>query len=274
MLGRLRERQKDKTMTRQASFPKRLSVLVYGALSYILFFGTFCYALGFVGNFVVAKSLDGPPSTDLGVALTTDLGLLALFALQHSGMARRPFKQWLTRFLPQAAERSTYVLLSSLALLLLFAGWQPLGGSVWQLESSVGVALMYGGFAFGWLLVLCTTFLIDHFDLFGLRQIWLYFRERPYPALSFVVPGPYRVVRHPLYFGWLCAFWFTPTMTVTHLLFAAATTLYILVAIRLEERDLLAAHGVDYLRYQQTTPMLIPGVGAREPAAAAQVTGR
>jgi methanethiol S-methyltransferase len=194
-----------------------------------------------------------------------NLGLLALFALQHSGMARRPFKQWLTRFIPQAAERSTYVLLSSLALLLLFAGWQPLGGTVWQLESSVGIALMYGGFAFGWLLVLITTFLINHFDLFGLRQIWFYFRNRPLPELPFVMPGPYRLVRHPLYVGWLCAFWFIPTMTITHLLFAVVTTLYILIAIRLEERDLITAHGSDYLRYQQTTPMLIPGVLSASP---------
>jgi methanethiol S-methyltransferase len=260
-------------MTSQPSFLKRLAVLVYGGLSYILFFGTFCYALGFVGNFIVPKSLDAQPSASFAVALSTDLGLLALFALQHSGMARRPFKQWLSRFIPQAAERSTYVLLSSIALLLLFAGWQPLGGTVWTLDGTLG-NLMYVGFAFGWLLVLITTFLINHFDLFGLRQIWFYFRDRTYPELSFVTPGPYRLVRHPLYFGWLCAFWFTPTMTVTHLLFAVATTLYILIAIRLEERDLVKAHGVDYVRYQQTTPMLIPGIGAGEPTAAASAPVR
>lgn len=255
-----------------SSLLKRLAVLLYGGLSYILFFGTFCYALGFVGNFLVPKSLDAHPSSDVASALLIDLGLLALFALQHSGMARRPFKQWLTRIIPQAAERSTYVLLSSIAMIVLFVGWQPLGGVVWSLTGPLATSLMYGGFAFGWLLVLITTFLINHFDLFGLRQVWLFFRGRSYPQLTFVTPGPYRIVRHPLYFGWLCAFWFTPTMTVTHLLFAVATTLYILIAIRLEERDLIVAHGADYLRYQKSTPMIIPGVRATDEGRASYPT--
>lgn len=255
------------------SLTSRLAVLSYGIASYGIFFGTFCYAIGFVGNLVVPKTIDGPPTQPLGLALLADLGLLGLFALQHSVMARPAFKRWLTRWIPAAAERSTYVLLSSLALLLLFWHWQPLGGVVWDVHDAMGVALLYSGFAAGWLLVLVTTFLIHHFDLFGLRQVWLHFRGRRYEPLRFVTPGPYRWVRHPLYVGWLLAFWLTPTMTVTHLVFALATTAYILVAIRLEERDLVVAHGEQYRNYQQQTPMLIPRFRSTEvqtPAALAE----
>src|SRR6185312_5518523 len=160
--------------------------------------------------------------------LFTDLALLGLFAIQHSVMARPAFKRWWTSIVPAAAERSTYVLFSSVALILLFAYWQPLGGAVWAVTSPLGQAALYAGFAFGWLLVLVTTFLINHFDLFGLRQVWKFFRAVPCRPLKFVTPGPYRVVRHPLYVGWFCAFWFTPTMTVTHLVFALVTAAYIL----------------------------------------------
>ena len=242
----------------QHSFLQRAHVLAYGALSYATFLATFLYALGFVGGFVVPKSMDTDPRGPLWLSLLTDLGLLALFAVQHSAMARPVFKRWLTRFIPQAAERSTYVLLSSAALLLLFWQWRPVGGEVWRVEHPVGVALMYAGFAFGWGLVLVTTFLINHFDLFGLRQVWSFFRGKPCEPLRFVTPGPYRLVRHPLYLGWLCAFWFTPVMTAAHLVFAVATTVYILLAVRLEERDLVASHGADYVRYRERTPMILP----------------
>lgn len=242
----------------QASLVQRASVLAYGALSYGVFFATFLYALGFVGNFVVPKSMDTAPQGPLWLSLLVDLGLLGVFAVQHSVMARPAFKVRLTRLIPEAAERSTYVLLSSVALLLLFWQWRPLGGEVWRVERTLPTALLYAGFAFGWGLVLITTFLINHFDLFGLRQVWLYFRGEPYRPLAFVTPGPYRLVRHPLYVGWLFAFWSSPLMTFTHLVFALATTAYILVAIRLEERDLVASHGTEYLHYRERTPMLLP----------------
>jgi protein-S-isoprenylcysteine O-methyltransferase Ste14 len=235
----------------------RIIAFVYGVVAYAIFFATFLYAAGFVGNLVVPKSLDSAPTGPLGASLLIDLGLLGLFAVQHSVMARPAFKRVWTRVVPPAVERSTYVLASSLALLLLFWQWRPLGGVVWDLESTLGRAFMHAAFAFGWLLVLVTTFLINHFDLFGLRQVWLHLRGRAYEPLRFTVPGPYKLVRHPLYVGWLFAFWATPTMTVTHLLFAVMTTAYILVAIRLEERDLVAVHPA-YADYRQRVPMLIP----------------
>jgi protein-S-isoprenylcysteine O-methyltransferase Ste14 len=195
-------------------------------------------------------------------ALAVNLGLLGLFAVQHSLMARPFFKLWLTRFIPESAERSTYVLFSSVALILLFWFWQPMGGIIWQVQHPVGAGLLYAGFGFGWLLVLVTTFLINHFDLFGLRQVWKFFRGVPYTPLSFVTPGPYKLVRHPLYVGWFCAFWFTPTMTVAHLVFALATSAYILIAIQLEENDLVDFHGEAYVEYRRKTPMLFPSMSA------------
>ena len=242
---------------------KRWSVFTLGVGAYAIFLGTFLYALGFVGNFVVPKSLDSAREGSLATALAVNLGLLSLFAVQHSVMARRGFKERLTRWLPEPAERSTYVLASSLALIVLFAFWRPLGGIVWEVTDPAGRAVLLGLFAFGWLLVLASTFLINHFDLFGLRQIWLYLQERPYTRLAFRTPGPYRLVRHPLYVGWLFAFWATPTMTVTHLFFAAVTTAYILVAIQLEERDLVNAFGAAYKSYRRRVPMLIPGFASR-----------
>ena len=241
---------------------QRVAVLLYGTFSYAMFFGTFCYAAGFVGNFLVPKTMDSAPTTSFWAALAINASLLTLFAVQHSVMARSFFKRWLTRMIPEAAERSTYTLLSSLALIVLFWQWQPMGGVIWNVQGTWAAGLMHAGFAFGWLLVLVTTFLINHFDLFGLRQVWKYFRGVAYRPLRFVTPGPYRMVRHPLYFGWLCAFWFTPVMTAAHLVFALATTAYILVAIQLEERDLVAAHGRDYLEYRKKTPMLIPSLGS------------
>ena len=235
----------------------RVIGFVYGVVAYAIFFCTFLYAAGFVGNLGVPKSLDGAPVGSFGTSLMIDLALLGLFAVQHSVMARPAFKRMWTRIVPEPVERSTYVLASSLALILLFWVWRPLGGVVWDVENPVGRALLHGGFVFGWLLVLVSTFLINHFDLFGLRQVWLHLRGRPYEPLPFRTPGPYRIVRHPLYVGWFFAFWSTPTMTVTHLLFAVTTTAYILVAIRFEERDLVAAHP-EYASYRERVPMLIP----------------
>ena len=246
---------------------KRILVFLYGVVSYAIFFGTFVYAAGFIGNFLVPKTMDSGATGPLGTALLVNGLLLAVFAVQHSGMARPGFKQWLTRYIPEPAERPTYVLLSSLALILLFAAWQPLGGTIWHIESSAGQAILYGLFALGFLIVLVTTFLINHFDLFGLRQVWLYLRGREYTPVRFVEPGPYKLVRHPLYVGWLLAFWAAPTMTASHLVFAIATTAYILVAIQLEERDLEASLGEDYRAYRDRVPMLIPGRKRGEAAA-------
>jgi protein-S-isoprenylcysteine O-methyltransferase Ste14 len=255
---------------------KRWAVFTYGMGAYVVFLGTFLYAAGFVGNFLVPKSMDSAREGSLIVALVVNLALLSLFAVQHSVMARPAFKKRLTRLIPEAAERSTYVLASSLALIVLFALWRPLGGVVWNVTDPTGRAVLLGLFAFGWLLVLVTTFLINHFDLFGLRQIWLYLRQRPYTAIRFRTPGPYRLVRHPLYVGWFFAFWATPTMTVTHVFFALVTTAYILVAIQLEEQDLVDAFGISYTSYQTRVPMLVPRLRGRghEVAEATLVDGR
>jgi protein-S-isoprenylcysteine O-methyltransferase Ste14 len=237
---------------------KRISIFLYGVASYAVFLATNLYAVGFIGNFGVPATLDGTPAISTGTALLVDMILLSVFALQHSVMARPIFKRWLTRHIPESAERSTYVLLSSLALIVLFVFWQPLGGEVWTVTDPVLRGVLWGCFVFGWLLALVSTFLINHFDLFGLRQVWLQLAGKPYTQLGFGTPGPYKLVRHPLYLGWLFAFWATPTMTGTHLLFAFVTTAYILVAIQLEERDLMDALGEDYRDYCEKVPMIIP----------------
>ena len=241
---------------------KRALAFAYGVVSYLVFFASFLYAIGFIGNFAVPKTMDSPGTGPWQAALMIDLGLLGLFAVQHSVMARPAFKRWLTRFIAPAIERSTYVLASSLALLLLFWQWQPLGGVIWELQGPVGVGLMYGGYAFGIALVLVATFAINHFDLFGLRQVWRNLLGKPQQALQFKLPLLYRLVRHPLYVGWFFTFWCTPVMTVTHLVFALATTAYILIAIRFEERDLVAAHP-EYAAYRREVPMLIPRLGGK-----------
>jgi protein-S-isoprenylcysteine O-methyltransferase Ste14 len=245
----------------------RIGVFVYGVLSYACFFATFLYAIGFIGGFGVPHSIDSAAEGPLATAVVVDVLLLAVFALQHSVMARPAFKRWWTRIVPEPAERSTYVLASSVALLLLFWQWRPIGGLVWQVEQPMVAAALYALFAAGWIIVLVTTFLINHFDLFGLRQVWFHLRGEPYRSLGFVTPGPYRHVRHPLYVGWLLAFWATPTMTAAHLLFAVMTTAYILVAIRFEERDLVEIHGERYAEYRRSVPMLVPRVRVAQPAA-------
>ena len=242
----------------------RAAVLLYGTAAYAAFLATFSYAAGFVGNFLVPKSIDSPPTAPLWTAVLVNAGLLALFAVQHSVMARPFFKKWITRYIPVAAERSTYTLAASLALMLLFWLWQPMGGAVWQVDHPIGRSLLYGGSAFGWGLALATTFLINHFDLFGLRQVWLHFRNRTYTGLRFRTPGPYKLIRHPLYCGLLLAFWCTPTMSAAHLFFAVLTTGYILVGIYLEERDLQEAHP-EYADYKRRTPMLVPRAGGNKP---------
>ena len=242
---------------------KRILFFAYGVFSYLVFFGTFLYAIGFIGNFGVPRTLDGEASGSFWINLLINAGLLTLFAVQHSVMARKWFKDWWTRIVPPPIERSTYVLFSSLALILLFWQWRPIGGVIWSIENQIGVFLLYALFAFGWLLVLVSTFLINHFDLFGLRQVWFYLLGKPCEPLKFGTPALYRVVRHPLYVGWFFAFWMTPTMTFTHLLFAAATTAYILLAIQFEERDLVREHGEVYESYRRKVPMLVPSFGKR-----------
>jgi len=249
---------------------KRVGCFVYGLVCYACFFATFLYAIGFVGNVAVPKAMDSGRTEPFPGALLTNLGLLGLFAVQHSVMARRGFKRALTRVIPEAIERSTYVLASSLALILLFWQWRPMGGTVWEVEAPAVRLVLHAVCAAGWLTVLGSTFLINHFDLFGLRQVWLYLRGRPNTPLAFRTPGPYRLVRHPLYVGWLLAFWATPTMTVAHLVFALATTGYILAAIQLEERDLIVAHGDVYRRYRSRVPMLVPWSRPRGDVSAAE----
>jgi len=236
---------------------KRLAIFVYGLACYAVFFGTFLYAVGFIANLWVPKSIDSPRDVALGTALLVNLGLLTLFALQHSVMARPAFKRWWTRFVPESAERSTYVLFSSLALIALFWFWQPMGGLVWNITAPAGVVAMFSIYAAGWALLLYATFLINHFDLFGLRQVWLQLIGKPCVPLKFKTPWLYRQVRHPIYVGWLMIIWPTPTMTVAHLVFAALSTGYILVGLRLEERDLLAAHP-EYAEYMKRVPRLLP----------------
>jgi protein-S-isoprenylcysteine O-methyltransferase Ste14 len=241
---------------------KRIVAFSYGMLCYLVFLATLIYAVLFIGNIGLSRTLDGEASTGFWQALLVNTLLLGVFAVQHSVMARPAFKRWWTRWVPKPVERSTYVLFSSLALLLLFSAWQPMGGTLWDVRDPIVRGMIYSLFAGGWLLVLVATFLINHFDLFGMRQVWLYVNHLPYRPLEFKTPGLYRYVRHPLYVGWLLTFWATPTMTVAHLVFAMATTAYILIAIQLEERDLADIHGPAYEAYRKQVPMLVPGVHA------------
>jgi methanethiol S-methyltransferase len=238
---------------------KRLAFFAYGITCYVIFLATFLYSIAFVGGFAVPTRLDGPPTASLPLAIVIDLALLTLFAVQHSVMARRWFKERWTQIIPWTIERSTYVLCASLALILLFWQWRPLGIEVWSVDNPGARFALWTLFAAGWLLVLVVTFLINHFDLFGLRQVWLPLIGKPYTPVNFVAPLPYRLVRHPLYLGFLLAFWMTPTMTLAHLLFALATTAHVLLAIQFEERDLLAEHGASYEQYRRSVPMLLPG---------------
>lgn len=237
----------------------RILAFVYGVVVYAFFFVTFVYAIGFVGNLVVPKSIDvGGPSSPLGEALLINTLLLALFGIQHSVMARLEFKKYWTKIVPPPVERTTYVLLATAILALLMWQWRPIFTIVWNVENTFGQALLWFLFVVGWGLVFLATFLINHFDLFGLRQVWFYLRGQEYRHLEFRTTAIYKYVRHPLLLGFVIAFWATPTMTLGHLLFSIVTTVYMLVAIQLEERDLVKIHGPIYKRYQEEVPMLIP----------------
>jgi methanethiol S-methyltransferase len=232
--------------------------VLYAALSYAVFLSTFVYSIGFVGDLAVPKTIDSPAGSGGWEALVVDLALLGLFAVQHSVMARPAFKRWWTRLVPPAVERSTYVLLSSLLLALLFAAWRPLGATVWDLRGTGTGTLLLATYGFGWIIVLVSTFMISHFELFGLRQVWRRLREQPEPPAAFVECFLYRFVRHPIMLGFLVAFWSAPTMSTGHLVFAIMTTGYILVGVQLEERDLRRTLGAAYERYRMRVPMLLP----------------
>lgn len=236
----------------------RFLVLLYAIVCYLAFFATLLYTIGFVGDFVVPKSVSSGTAGPVLPALAINVALLLLFGIQHSVMARRPFKAWLTRLIPDGAERSTYVLASSLALIILYAFWQPLPGTVWLVEGGVGAIVLWAVFAVGWALVLLSSFMIDHFELFGLQQAWSYFRGRPQTPIPFKTPYLYRYVRHPLQLGFLLAFWATPYMTVSHLMFSVGMTVYILVGLVYEERDLIRFHADKYHQYRHTVPKLVP----------------
>lgn len=241
----------------------RIIVFVYGVMAYIVFLGVFLYLIGFLGNFIVPKSVDSTPSVSMFQGILVNALLIVLFGVQHSVMARPTFKQWWSKNCPQPVERITYVMLTNVALILLFWLWQSIEGEVWSVQNPIASTILWGVFALGWLTVLGTTFLINHFDLFGLRQTWLYLRGQEYTSLGFVTPGPYKFVRHPLYVGWLLAFWATPHMTVSHLVFSIGTTAYILIAIPLEERNLAEFLGEKYTDYRRSVPMLIPSLSKR-----------
>jgi protein-S-isoprenylcysteine O-methyltransferase Ste14 len=243
---------------------KRVSFFAYGLACYLMFLGVFLYAVPFIGNFLVPKTLDaGGFGWPMWAAVVVNVGLLVAFGVQHSVMARPTFKRWWLRFVPEPIERATYVLATNLCLIAAFILWQPMPALVWDAQGALARGAMWAMFAFGWATVLITTLLINHFDLFGLRQVWLHLLGRPYTRVGFKKPVAYRVVRHPLYVGWIMAFWATPTMTVGHLLFALGLTAYILIAIRFEERNLVEEHGESYAAYRRSTPMLIPGLRPR-----------
>ena len=236
----------------------KLTAFLFGAVAYLTFLFTILYAIGFVSGLVVQKDIDSGAKSPVLEALAINLALISLFAVQHSAMARKSFKQWWTRFIPKAIERSTYVLLSSLALLLLFWQWRAMPEVIWHVEEPEMAAVITGVSFVGWVIVFISSFLINHFELFGLHQVANHLAGREMPSPVFRTPLLYNFVRHPIYLGFIIAFWATPTMTVGHLLFASVSTAYILVGILLEERDLTAMFGDDYRRYRKRVSMLLP----------------
>lgn len=245
---------------------KRTAIFIYGLAVYVVFLAVFCYLMGFVAGLFVPRHIDGPgdASANTLLAVAINVGFLALFAVQHAIMARPAFKRWWTQFIPQSAERSTFVLATVSILTAMVLFWQPLPGIVWKVTHPAGQGVLWTLYVIGWATVLYSTFLIDHFDLFGLRQVWLQFRNRPYTQKQFMERSLYKWVRHPLMVGFLIAFWATPTMTVGHLLFAVVTTGYILIGTQIEERDLIDLHGDDYLDYARRTRAFVPSFGRKK----------
>lgn len=237
---------------------QRTAFFVYGIGCYLLFFATYAYFACFVGNFFVPQSIDVGPRLSLPLAGAINVALLAAFGVQHSLMARPGFKSVWTRIVPEPIERSTYVLASCVVLIVLMGLWRPMDIVIWNVTHPLGRGLSWALFATGWLLVPLISLAINHFDLFGVRQVWLHATDRPYTALAFRTPWPYNIVRHPLYIGWAIAFWATPTMTLGHLLFALLLTAYMVAASRIEERDLVDHFGEVYESYRQNVPAFVP----------------
>lgn len=237
---------------------RRILFFIYGTISYVIFLAAFIYAVGFVAGMVVPKGIDDGQTGPVGTSILVNVFLLSLFAIQHSVMARPAFKRWWTTIVPEPVERSTFVVLASLALLLMYWQWRPLPKAVWDVRESALRWVILAAYFLGWLIVLAATFMIDHFELFGLKQVWYYLRNQPLPKTTFKMNLLYRYTRHPLMLGFLIAFWAAPTLSQGRLLFAGVTTAYILVAIQIEERDLLRTIGEDYRNYRQQVSMLIP----------------
>lgn len=237
---------------------KKTFFLVYSIIAYLLSVGTLLYLLGFVSALMVPKNIDSIPQSSLGFALLVNIGLITLFGLQHSIMARPSFKRWWTQFIPEPIERSTYILLTSFCLIILFWQWQPIGGIIWQVESETIQLILKSLCVLGFGIALASTFLINHFDLFGLQQVWFYVTQKQYEPSTFKTPFFYKYVRHPLYFGLIIMFWSTSTMTLTHLFFALMMTGYIMTGIQFEENDLIKIFGAKYEEYKRSVPMLLP----------------
>ena len=236
----------------------RIISFVYGVLAHLGFLVAFMYLIGFLGNFVVPKSIDSGQAGPVGQALLINVILIAIFGIPHSVMARPGFKQWWTKVIPQHIERSTYVMQGNLLVALLMWQWQPMVGVIWNVEHPVGASVLWGLFGIGWVMIVLTSFVINHFDLFGLRQVYLHLRGMEYTPLEFKAKWIYKYIRHPLMLGWIIAFWATPQMSAGHLVFAVGTTIYILIGIQFEERDLVKSHGEDYENYRRKVSMLLP----------------